>query len=212
MKIISCNVGIPKEYEFQGQKLKTSIVRSPQNTIEVKFRQVQGDAFSGPHVHGTLEAVVYALSTESYAYWSKTLSQKIPLGFFGENLSVETLKEENFYIDDIWQAGTTKLKVTGPRYPCNRLNFVTQNSDMRELFANYAKPGVYFSVIEEGNINPGDELKLLTRVQNNLHVLDVYTAMRSAEKKSPRNESVEKVLSYSPLWFRYRDRVSKEYP
>jgi MOSC domain-containing protein YiiM len=211
MKIVSCNVGVPQLYEFEGQSVSTSMVRLPQKSILVKTQQVQGDAFAGPHLHGTPEAVVYALSTESYVHWSKALSRPMNLGHFGENLSIEALREEDFYIDDLWQAGTATLKVTGPRYPCNRLNFVTQRSDMRQLFAEYAKPGVYFSVVHEGVIHPGDELKLIQRVQDQLHVLDVYWAMRASEKKSERIPSVDKVLNYPPLWSRYRDRVAQQF-
>ncbi|MFN9066141.1 MAG: MOSC domain-containing protein [Bdellovibrionales bacterium] len=144
MNIVSCNVGVPQNYEFEGKTVSTSMIRHPQNSIQVKTLQVQGDVFTSPQLHGTPETVVYALSTESYSHWSKALSQPMKLGHFGENLSVEGLLEESFYIDDIWQAGTTKLKVTGPRYPCNRLKFVTKRSDMRELIAEYAKTGVYF--------------------------------------------------------------------
>lgn len=211
MKIKSCNTGVPQFYEFQGTRLKTSMVRSPQKKIWIGKTQVQGDEFAGPAVHGTKEAVVYALSIESYSNWSQILDRPVPLGFFGENLSVEGLKETDFFIDDIWGVGDVRLLVTGPRYPCNRLNFVTQRSDMRDLFAEKAWPGVYFSVLSEGFIEPNDELVLQERKQSSLNVNDVFLAMRSVERKEPKNIHVERALAYSPLWDRFQDKIKKHY-
>lgn len=212
MKILSCNTGAPQEYELNGVKFKTSMVRHPQKQIQVTTLRVLGDAFAGPHIHGTEEAVVYALSADRYDKdWTDFLGRKAAYGLFGENLTVDLLREEDFKIDDIWTVGTTVLKVTGPRYPCNRLNFVTGNPDMRDTFAARAWPGVYFRVIQEGVVTAGDTLQLQSRTQDQLSVKDVYLAMYAAEKKAPRGPEVDRVLGYTPLWFRYRDKVKAVY-
>lgn len=211
MKVLSCNTGEIKTYEFEGVTLNTSMVRTPQSKITVKFNQVLGDTFANPKNHGTLDAVVYALASSHYEDLNQSLKASLAWGCLGENLTLSSLNEDDFKIDDEWSVGTTRLRVTGPRYPCNKLNFVTENKYMREIFLNYGKPGVYFQVLQEGEIKLGDTVKLETRIQSELSVLDVYLANRAAEKKEPRGLSVDRVLNYPTLLDKYRKRVQLFY-
>jgi MOSC domain-containing protein YiiM len=211
MKILSVNTGKPTCYTFDGTTLETSMVRTPQPKIEVQFRQVVGDVFASPHVHGIPETVVYAFSVDHYTYWSKYLGYHVGRGFFGENLSVDTLLESNFFLGDEYAAGTCLLKATSPRYPCNRLNFVSQNKNTRDHFAEKAQPGVYFQVLREGTIAPGDTLVLNNRIQDKLTLLDIFNSLYKAEKKMPLDDKISQVLESPLVMDRYKVRLRAQY-
>ena len=211
MNILSVNTGIPQSYTLDGVTLKTSMVRTPQEKIIVESKQVVGDIFAGPNIHGVPEAVVYALSIDRYDYWSEFLGYKVGIGFFGENLSVDKLREEDFFLDDEFKVGTTLLKVTGPRYPCNRLNFASGNKHTRDQFAEKAWPGVYFQVLQEGEIKKGDTLVLKKRVQSEISVHELFLALRSLERREPKNDSIIKIMKSSHVLPKYITKLGKFY-
>lgn len=211
MNIVSVNTGVPQSYTLDDVTIKTSMVRSPQKKIEVKFNQVIGDEFTSPKIHGVTEAVVYAFSIDRYEYWSKYLGKKVGIGFFGENLSVDKMREEDFLLGDEYQVGETILRVTGPRYPCNRLNYVSGNKTTQKHFADTAWPGVYFEVVSEGIIKPQDYFVLKKRVQDQISVLDLFLALRSRERHEPINDKIKQILQSQHVLEKYLNKFKQTY-
>lgn len=211
MNIISVNTGIPKSYTLDDVTIKTSMVRSPQKQIDVKFNQILGDEFTSPKIHGVPEAVVYAFSIDRYEYWSEYLGKKVGIGLFGENLSIDHLREENFCLGDEYEAGTTLLRVTGPRYPCNRLNYVSGNKTTQKHFADTAWPGVYFQVINEGIIKPLDKLVFKKRVQDQITVTDLFLSLRSLERQEPVNDKIKQIMNSAHVLEKYANRLERYY-
>lgn len=211
MKIFSVNVGVPQELSFNGATLKSSMIRTPQKGIQINFAQVQGDEFFGKQIHGIPDCVVYALCAEKYKQWETILGRKMPWGIFGENLTVDKMDEHDFKINDLYTVGTAVLKVTGPRYPCNRLNFVTQIADMRERFRDQQWPGVYFEVVQEGSAQAGDELKLKSRQQSEISVRDLFQSLRTAELKEPKTAMIDKIISADFVLERHKKKIRLTY-
>ncbi len=211
MNIISVNTGIPQSYTLNDITLETSMVRTPQASIQIEKTKVVGDVFKSPNLHGAPEAAVYAFSKDRYDYWSEFLGHKVGIGIFGENLSIDRLREEEIFLGDEFEAGSTLLKVTGPRYPCNRLNFVTGNKETREHFAEKAWPGVYFEVMREGIVKPKDKLILNRRYQNSIAVHDLFLAFRASEKKEPINKKIKDILASNFVLEKYRTKLKRFY-
>lgn len=211
MKILSVNTGGPNEITFNDVTLKTSMVRTPQSKIHINFKQVQGDEFFGKQIHGIPDCVVYALCAEKYKQWEKILNQTMSWGKFGENLTVDKMDEHDFKINDEYAVGSALLRVTGPRYPCNRLNFVTQIEGMREKFRDQGWPGVYFEVMKEGEVKVGDELMLKTRHQSEVSVSELFQSIRAAEIKSPKNLTIEKVMNSNFILERHLKKIKAVY-
>ena len=211
MKILSTNVGRPAEHQFEGKSIQTSMIRHSISEIKISKTQVIGDEFLSPNMHGTPDTVVYAYGADQYLAWEKILNRKMPWGIFGENLTLDTLDDSHFKIDDTYQVGTAVLQVTGPRYPCTRLNFVLQKTDMRETFRDQKRPGVYFRVIQEGSTKPGDELKLLNRTQEQISNQDIFDSLRAAELNLPKPSFVDSVLAHPGLLPNWRTRIEKTY-
>jgi MOSC domain-containing protein YiiM len=207
MKILSVNVGKPKSYTLDGVTLETSMVKEPQTQIYVNKDNIEGDEFKGKNIHGTIDAVVYALDSRRYTFWSELCGRKLPLGFLGENLSIDKLSEKDFYLGDEFQCGGVVIRVTGVRYPCNRLNFVTGHTKMRDDFLNQDWPGIYFEVVKPGTIKPQDDLILKHRQQNEISALELYQSLRHAERKTLTDQQMERLAASPFLLEKYKDRL-----
>ena len=63
MKIISVNVGLPREVEWNGQRVATGIFKAPvQGSVNVRTLNLEGDGQADLSVHGGPSKAVYALS------------------------------------------------------------------------------------------------------------------------------------------------------
>src|SRR5688572_1860099 len=100
MKLISISVGRPREVQWQGETVLTSIFKTPvAGRVHVGRFNIQGDEQSDLEVHGGVEKAVYVYPAEHYAYWREQLpGVDLPWGSFGENLTTEGLLEEGVHI------------------------------------------------------------------------------------------------------------------
>ena len=208
--IISVNIGEPKKYTLKDVTIETSMVKSPVSEIHVKYNHIVGDRFANPNFHGTLDAVVYALQSSVYKYWENFLNQKISIGLLGENLTLTELNEAEVRLGDIFKVGDVHLQATGPRYPCNKLNYVTSNSQMQKAFEDSNNPGVYFKVLKEGTIKPNDKMILLEKSESDATVLDLYKAIRNKKKQNYDSDLINKILKNKNLDSKYLKKIRIE--
>jgi len=207
MKVIAVNVGKPQKYTLDDVTIATSMVRHEVPEIQINKSCVEGDEFANPEFHGTTDAVVYALSADRYPEWEKFLNKKFPLGQLGENLSIDKLREEDFYLGDEYQVGSALLRATGPRYPCNKLNYSSGDKRLQREYEARDWCGIYFEVLNEGSVKAGDLLTLVKRVQDKVTVLDLYQAMRAKKKGQRDDAKSEAILACDQLHEKYRKRV-----
>jgi MOSC domain-containing protein YiiM len=172
MKILSVNVGQPREVETPRGIVLTSIFKEPiVGRALVRGSNVVGDRQSDLTVHGGPDKAVYAYSSEHYPYWMSQLKRDLKPGSFGENLTTEGLLEDDVQIGDEYRIGTTVLRVTQPRMPCFKPTMVKQ-------FWASGRSGIYFAVVEEGDLGAGDLIELLKRVPKSVTVVDVIRAYK----------------------------------
>jgi MOSC domain-containing protein YiiM len=120
MKLLSVNVGLPREIEWQGKLVRTSIFKSPASgNVRVKTLNLEGDEQSDLSVHGGVHKAVYAYPSEHYRFWREEVPGiDLPLGVFGENFTTEGLLEEAVRIGDRVRVGSAQFVITQPRLPC----------------------------------------------------------------------------------------------
>ncbi|PAX47333.1 MOSC domain-containing protein [Brunnivagina elsteri] len=175
MKVISVNVGFPREVLWKGRPVLTGIFKKPvTERVQVSYLNLEGDRQADLTVHGGEEKAVYAYPLEHYTYWQRELpDETLPWGSFGENLTIEGLSETNVNIGDRFRIGTAELMVTQPRFPCFKLNLKFGRDDMVKRFLNSRLSGIYFSVVQEGEVGVGDAIELVRRDENNITVADI---------------------------------------
>jgi MOSC domain-containing protein YiiM len=102
MKVLSVNVGLPREVTWQDKLVTTGIFKEPiQGRIMMCTLNLDGDQQADLTVHGGVNQAVYAYPSEHYDYWRTEFpGMAMPSGMFGENFTTEGLLENTVYIGD----------------------------------------------------------------------------------------------------------------
>lgn len=204
MKIVSVNVGLPREVIWKGKPVTTSIFKDPvEGRIKLRALNLDGDRQSDLTVHGGVNKAVYAYPSEHYEYWRRELpGVALPWGMFGENLTVEGLFEDELNIGDRLRIGSAELTVTQPRLPCYKLAVKFTRDDILKRFLESGLTGFYFAVQKEGDVGAGDTIEILKRDVNELTVSDV-TRLYLAKDDLETLQKALKVEALPDSWKSY---------
>ena len=177
MKVVSVNAGLPREVQWRGKAVRTSIFKAPvPGRVRIRNLNVDGDEQSDLTVHGGADKAVYAYPSEHYEPWRRDLPGiDFPWGAFGENLTTEGLLEDRVCIGDRFRAGSAQLVVTQPRMPCYKLGVRFERPDMAKRFLRSGRTGFYLAVLEEGDVASGDALELVAKDPKGVTVADIVT-------------------------------------
>ena len=177
MKVLSVNVGRPRDIEWRRDLVATAIHKTPvPGRIAVARLNLAGDQQADLSVHGGPDKAVYAYPTEHYPFWRKELpGVELPWGAFGENLSIEGLLEPEVRIGDRLRIGTAEFVVTQPRMPCFKLNVRFQRPDMVKRFLRAGRSGFYLAVLKEGHVGAGDPIEWVPTHEEAVSVAEVVT-------------------------------------
>lgn len=179
MRVVSVNVGEPREVEWKGKTVVTAIFKEPvTGPIPLRRLNLAGDRQADLSVHGGPEKAVYLYPAAHYSYWREQLpDQPLPWGAFGENLTVEgslaELDESAVHIGDRFRVGTAELMVTQPRLPCYKLGIRFGRDDMLKHFLASGRTGFYLSVLREGEVAAGDAIAALGRAEHEVTVAEI---------------------------------------
>ena len=175
MRLLSLNVGLQRQVRFQGELVTTGIFKEPvQGSVRLRKLNLEGDKQADLKVHGGVDKAVYAYAGEHYDYWRQELpDMSLPWGMFGENFTTEGMFEESVNIGDQFKVGTANLIATQPRMPCYKLGVKFGSMDMIKRFLASGLTGVYFKVMKEGELEQGDEIKLIKKDENSVTVKDI---------------------------------------
>jgi len=183
MKILSVNVGLPREVAWQDKLVTTGIFKEPvKGPVMLRTLNLDGDQQADPTVHGGVNKAVYVYPLQHYGYWRAELpGVDLPWGMFGENFTTEGLLEEGVYIGDRFRIGETEVMATEPRMPCYKLGIKFGRADIMKRFLASRRTGFYFAVVREGMVGAGDAIELIGRAQKEISVADV-TRLYAFEK------------------------------
>ena len=160
-KLLSVNVGLPREIAWQGKVVRTAIWKHPvSGRVFARRLNLDGDGQADLKGHGGEQRAVMVYQLEAYRYWERELGRNdFEYGQFGENFTVEGLPDDEVCIGDRYRIGTAVFEVTQPRVTCYRLGIRMNNPEMASLLVSHRKPGFYFRVITEGEVGAGDEIQ-----------------------------------------------------
>ena len=180
MRVLSVNVGQPREIHTSRETVLTSIFKSPvDGRIPARGYNLQGDRQADLTVHGGPWKAVYLYPSEHYSNWARELpGMDLPFGVFGENLTTEGLTEESGHIGDQFRIGSVILQITQPRMPCYKLALRFGRADMVKRFWKSGRPGIYFSIVQEGELGFGDSIEQLHADPLQVSVADVVRLLK----------------------------------
>ena len=172
--LLSVNVGMPNDVPWQGRNVFTGVFKDPvTGPRRVRKLNIDGDGQGDVAGHGGEQRAVFVYQIESYRYWERELGRSdFVYGQFGENFTVEGLSDDEVCIGDRYQIGTAIFEVTQPRVTCYRVGIRMNDPRIPALLVSHHRPGFYFRVLEEGDVEAGDEIIKLASGPEELAVAD----------------------------------------
>jgi ferredoxin-NADP reductase/MOSC domain-containing protein YiiM/ferredoxin len=164
-RLVSVNVGLPKDVSWNGKTVFTGVFKEPvAGPRRVGKLNIEGDGQGDPAGHGGEQRAVFVYQLDSYRHWEHELERDdFVHGQFGENFTIEGLGDDEVCIGDRYQIGNATFEVTQPRVTCYRVGIRMKDPRIPALLVSHHRPGFYFRVLEEGEVQAGDEiLKLAT--------------------------------------------------
>lgn len=159
-RLLSVNVGLPRDISWQGKTVYTGVWKTGvQGKRMVRRLNIDGDGQGDLAGHGGEQRAVFVYQMGSYRYWEEQLQRRdFSYGQFGENFTVEGLADDEVFIGDRYRIGGALFEVTQPRVTCYRVGLRMNEPRMPSLLVQHHRPGFYFRVLEEGEVGSGDEI------------------------------------------------------
>jgi MOSC domain-containing protein YiiM len=213
MKLLSVNAGLPRDVEWNGRTIRTSIFKAPvSGRVHVRKLNLDRDQQSDLTVHGGVDKAVYVYPSEHYAFWRDELpTADLGWGAFGENFTTEgTLDDKSVHIGDRFRIGSAEFVVTQPRMPCFKLGIRFGRADIIKRFLHSGRNGFYFAVAQEGEVAAGDSIELLKRDENGIAVADIVELYTADAAKQDLLQRVSELAALPENWRAYfRKRLWK---
>jgi MOSC domain-containing protein YiiM len=119
-RLLLVSVGLPKDVEWQGRTMRTSIWRHPADGPHM-VHTLNIDGEGDLNGHGAEQRAVFVYQLESCGHGQKHFgSDEFEFGQFGENFTVEGLGDDEVCIADRYRIGEAEFEVTQPRVTCFR--------------------------------------------------------------------------------------------
>lgn len=205
MKIISVNIGLPREVTWHGHAVTTGIYKEPvAGRVFMRKPNLDGDRQADLTVHGGTYKAVYCYPLEHYAYWKKELpGRDLPIAIFGENFTTDGVLEDSVHLGDRFSVGSAEVVVTQPRLPCYKLGIRFQSDAMVKRFLASKRSGFYLAVTREGEVGAGDEIKQISCDPNHVSISEIIRLYLAKEYNDADIEEVRRALqvtSFPESW------------
>jgi ferredoxin-NADP reductase/MOSC domain-containing protein YiiM len=211
-RLVSVNVGMPKDVPWNGKTVHTGIWKTPvDGPVMVRTLNVDGDGQGDLGGHGGEQRAVMVYQTESYDFWRDYLGRDdlVP-GNFGENFTVSGLADRDVCIGDRYRIGEAEFEVTQPRVTCFRVGMRLGVPEMPNLLVSQHHPGFYLRVITEGLVRAGDDIVLMQRGRHALSVADIDALLYLPDRDQDLLHKAVDVPALSPGWQQsFRDMLAE---
>src|SRR5690349_11990994 len=107
-KLVSVNVGLPREIAWQGKAVHTGIWKEPvAGRVSARRLGLQGDGQGDLEGHGGEQRAVMVYQLESYRFWERLLGRTdFVFGQFSENFTVDGLADAEVCVGDRYKIGS----------------------------------------------------------------------------------------------------------
>jgi MOSC domain-containing protein YiiM/ferredoxin-NADP reductase len=201
-RLLSVNVGLPRDIEWKGRTVHTGIWKNPvAGRCRVRRLNLDGDGQGDLAGHGGEQRAVFVYQIESYLYWQKQLRRTdFVHGQFGENFTIEGLPDDAVCVGDRYQIGSALFEVTQPRVTCYRVGIRMNEPRMPALLTSSGRPGFYFRVLQEGEVGAGDEIAKVGEAKERMTVTEINALLYSPNHARDRLERALQIEALAPGW------------
>ena len=211
-RLLSLNVGCPREVEWEGRTVRTAIWKEPvEGPRMVRRINIDGDDQADRVAHGGEHRAVFVYQIESYRYWERELGRDdFTYGQFGENFTVEGLADEDVCVGDRYRIGGALFEVTQPRVTCYRVAIRMDEPAMPALLVAHHRPGFYLRVLEEGPVQAGDAIVKVADGPERLTIAQVDALLYLPQRSRQLLRRALRVPALSEGWQEsFRDLLAK---
>jgi MOSC domain-containing protein YiiM len=174
-KVLSVNVGTPREFQYNGRPAKSAIWKSPvSGRIRARGVNLEGDDQADRKAHGGPDKAAYAYAVEDSRWWEQEIGRSLAFGEFGENLTTQGIEVNDALVGERWAIGTAVFEVSEPRIPCWRLGVRMNDQTFPRRFTEALRPGSYLRIVTEGDVGAGDEIRVVETPDHDLTIRDVF--------------------------------------
>ena len=201
-RLLSVNVGGPREVEWQGKTVRTAIWKEQvEGPRMVRRINIDGDDQADRLAHGGEHRAVFVYQIDSYRYWERELGRDdFTPGQFGENFTVDGLADDEVCIGDRYRIGQALFEVTQPRVTCYRVGIRMDEPAMPSLLVAHHRPGFYLRVLEEGPVEAGAAILKVADGPERLTVAQVDALLYLPDKPRALLERALRVPALSEGW------------
>ncbi len=204
-KVLSVNIAKQIHTgEWTGSEGRTGIDKEPvSGPVELKDNCVAGDSVIDRKAHGGYDKAVYAYSIEDAKWWEGVIGRELRNGSFGENLTVQGIELNSSLIGERWSVGSCILEVSEPRIPCRVFAGFWDRPTLIKEFTDARRSGTYLRIIEEGKVSAGDEIKVISKPDHEISVLDIF------EAKAGNRDKIQEIIKVRELSEKYLEWAKK---
>ena len=186
---------------------KTGIYKLPVNTpVQITSNGIPEDVICDTKHHGGSDQAIYIYGAVDYQWWSDFLGRELSPGTFGENLTISDLESAQMQVGDILQIGKVSLQVTSPRMPCVTLAARMGDATFKEQFLQAERPGLYCRVLQTGQVQAGDPVRLERYSGETVSILEMFRDYYAPELSE---ETLRRYLA-APISLRARADKEKQ--
>jgi ferredoxin-NADP reductase/MOSC domain-containing protein YiiM len=212
-RLLSVNIGLPREITWHGQTIRTAVWKDPVDGKRMVRRlNIDGDGQGDLAGHGGEHRAVFVYQIDSYHYWQDKLHRaEFAVGQFGENFTVEGLADTEVCIGDQYRIGGALFEVTQPRVTCYRVGIRMDEPRMAALLVADGRPGFYLRVLQEGEVEAGDEIVKVRAGPEGMSVAEIDRLLYLPGHPRQKLEQALRIPALSPGWkLSFRALLDKE--
>src|SRR6201995_1483136 len=201
-RLLSVNVGLPRDIAWKGRTVHTGIWKSPvQGRCHARRLNLDGDGQGDLHGHGGEQRAVFVYQISSYRHWQEQLRRSdFVYGQFGENFTIEGMADDAVCIGDRYQIGSAVFEVTQPRVTCYRVGIRMNEPRMPALLTSSGRPGFYFRVLQQGEVGAGDDIVKVGEANERMSVAEVNALLYSPNHPHDRLQRALRIEALSRGW------------
>jgi ferredoxin-NADP reductase/MOSC domain-containing protein YiiM len=201
-RLLSVNVGLPRDIAWKGRTVHTGIWKNPvPGRCRVGRLNLEGDGQGDLAGHGGEQRAVFVYQIESVRHWQQQLKRSdFVHGQFGENFTVEGLPDDAVCIGDRYRIGSALFEVTQPRVTCYRVGIRTDEPRMPALLTGSGRPGFYFRVLQQGEVGAGDEIVKVGEANKRMTVAEINALLYSPNHEHDRLSRALRIEALSHGW------------
>ena len=191
-----------------GDGRPTGIFKLPvEGVVRIGVEGLIGDAQADRRVHGGPEKAVHHFPLENHRRLAAQFSEQAAgfvAGGLGENIATEGMTEGNVCIGDVYEVGSVRLQVSQPRSPCWKIDARHGREGITRYIAEHGIAGWYYRVLQTGEAQAGDALRLVQRNPQPVSLSDWWTLSRTPRPPLPVLQGVADTPGLTPA---YREKI-----